>query len=399
VGWHAVWLGMLAIVGAVLATGGFTASERFAGLSAIGALVLLYLVVGARLVGGSRDLPAALYLVGVVAAMLVVQSVAGLDLLAPVLFALFPQLWTLLSRTGAVLATIAVPLVLGAARSAQLGWEPAAVRGELVQAVAQVAVALLLGLWITGLVRESTGRAELIAELDAARGELASAEHARGVLAERERMAREIHDTLAQGFASVVVLAQAADAALDGVPGDGADLARQRLALMGTTARANLAEARAIVEAMRPAELEHDGEPGGGRLAAALVRVTRRFAAETGVATTVVGAERLPVLAPETEVVLLRAAQEGLSNVRQHYGASSATLRVTVDDGEVVLEVVDDGLGPGPQSVGPDASPGYGLTAMASRLREVGGRAQLAPGAAGVGSVLSVQVPMAREPS
>ena len=62
------------------------------------------------------------------------------------------------------------------------------------------------------IIDQSRERAQLIEQLQAARAELAAANHAQGVVAERERMAREIHDTLAQGFTSILMLAQAAAA-------------------------------------------------------------------------------------------------------------------------------------------------------------------------------------------
>jgi signal transduction histidine kinase len=400
-GWHAVWVGVLLVVAAVLALGVFTPGERAAGLAAVAGMLLAYLLLGARLVGRERDALAAGHLALVLAGLLVVQSVAGLPLVAPALFVLFPQLWTTFGRAAAVAATVAVPVVLGVGRCAEVGWEAAAVRSVAVESLAQSAVAVLLGLWITGMVRESTGRAELLDQLTAARADLAAAEHARGVLAERERVAREIHDTLAQGFTSVVTLAQAADAALETVlaagPSPGVQRARARLALMESTARANLAEARAIVEALRPADLEGADDAAGlpgHRLAAALDRVARRFTAETGVAAEVTGADRLPPLAPQSEVVLVRAAQEGLSNVRRHARATRVVLHLAAADGEVVLDVVDDGAGPGPAPAG---SGGYGLPAMASRLREVGGRVALGPGPHGRGSVLTVRVPLVGE--
>ena len=94
--------------------------------------------------------------------------------------------------------------------------------------------------------------------------------------------------------------------------------------------------------------------------------------------------------------MLLRAAQEGLSNVRRHAGASAVALAVEADADEVVLRVSDDGVGPGGAD---DGAGGYGLAAMASRLREVGGRVRLSPGEHGRGSVLVVRVPRRREVS
>src|SRR5699024_269426 len=104
---------------------------------------------------------------------------------------------------------------------------------------------------------------------------LAEAHHASGVLAERERLAGEIHDTLAQGFTSIVMVAQTAQAELRRGRDDAA---AERLASIEATARDNLEEARALVAAFAPAALSQ------GTLVDALERITERFAAETGVA-------------------------------------------------------------------------------------------------------------------
>ncbi|MEJ5913103.1 sensor histidine kinase [Pseudokineococcus sp. 1T1Z-3] len=403
IGWHLTWLGVLAVVGLVLALTALDDTGGPAALAAVVAMGAAYLLLGWRLVGGRyRDGLAVGYLAGVVVGLLLVQRAGGLQLVTPLLFALFPQLWTLLTRPLAALATAVVPLALGAARATEAGWAGPALVDVAVESVAQLAVALLLGLWITGMTAESASRAEMVQQLQAARADLAAAERARGVLAERERVAREIHDTLAQGFLSTVTLAQAARAALRR---DDVALVEERLALLETTARDNLAEARAIVEARRPADLaDAPGAPpddtGGARLPGALRRLAARTEDETGVPVDVVAAH-LPPLPPPVEVVLLRAAQEGLSNVRQHAAARHVVLQVearSVDGAadEVVLWVVDDGRGPGGSRAGSGAGGGYGLHAMASRLREVGGSVTLAPRETG-GSVLEVRAPLARE--
>lgn len=104
------------------------------------------------------------------------------------------------------------------------------------------------GNWTIRIIEQSQERAELIAELDASRHELSRLSSAHGALAERERLSREIHDTLAQGFTSLLMLVQAVEAELDhDVP-----QARRHLSLMAETARQNLAEARALVAGARP---------------------------------------------------------------------------------------------------------------------------------------------------
>jgi signal transduction histidine kinase len=232
------------------------------------------------------------------------------------------------------------------------------------------AVTLALGLFIamTQTIHEqSEERRRLIAQLEATRSELAESERRAGVLAERQRLAREIHDTLAQGFASIVTLYEAARVEVGSRP----EVALRRLEEVGRTARASLAEARRVVSALRPEPLEQ------ATLAGALDRLVREFGAETGIgARSTVGGE-LRQLEPEGEATLLRIAQEALANVRKHAGASEVALTLTYLDDATRLDVRDDGVGFEPMSAGRVRNGwqagGFGLTSMRERLESQGG--------------------------
>ena len=134
----------------------------------------------------------------------------------------------------------------------------------------------LFALWITRIIEQSHERRELIEQLEATRSELAAAEREGGRLAERQRLARDIHDTLAQGFVSIVLQLQAAEAELP----DGAEEARGHLERARRTARDNLAEARRLVWDLRPEAL------AAAPLGEALGRLTGRLAEETGMVAT-----------------------------------------------------------------------------------------------------------------
>ena len=114
-----------------------------------------------------------------------------------------------------------------------------------------VALALFVAM-MQAIHEQNEQRGRLLEQLEAARGELAAAERRAGVLAERERLAREIHDTLAQGFASIVTLSEAARAQARLSP----QAAMRRLEDAGQVARASLAEARRAIWALRPEALE-----------------------------------------------------------------------------------------------------------------------------------------------
>jgi signal transduction histidine kinase len=232
--------------------------------------------------------------------------------------------------------------------------------------------------WIMKVIEQSLERAALIEQLESARAELAAAHHQAGVLAERHRLAGEIHDTLAQGFTSIVTLLQAAEAGL----GPERDQARRHLGLALATARENLAEARSLVTTLTPAALNE------ATLADTIRRVTGTAAAQAGLRADVEvtgTARRLPT---GTEVVLLRVAQEALANVRKHAAAGNVEVRLCYAGTAVRLTVRDDGQGFDPART----SDGYGLRGMRERVRQVGGTVTITtrPGA---GTEVSAEVP------
>ena len=111
---------------------------------------------------------------------------------------------------------------------------------------------LFYGRWVSRIIAQSAERAEIIDQLEATRAELSAAQHEAGRMAERQRLSADIHDTLAQGFTSILMLIQAAQADLDGSH----PRAGKHLDLAARTARENLAEARALVADLAPAQLE-----------------------------------------------------------------------------------------------------------------------------------------------
>ncbi|MEV6484827.1 sensor histidine kinase [Streptomyces sp. NPDC051576] len=290
-------------------------------------------------------------------------------------FALVPPCFMVLRLRWALIAVtvINVAPVIGWA----LLWRPGAqdVFFNAVFAVVTLVFSVALGSWIIRIIDQSQERAELIAELDASRHEVSRLSSAHGALAERERMAREIHDTLAQGFTSLLMLVQAVEAELDDDPAQ----ARRHLALMDETARQNLAEARALVAGGTPADLAD----------ASLPDALRRLAARQDATLEVTGAVRALPAGPE--VVALRSCQEALANARKHAGSSVAvSLVLAYADETLTVSVRDDGCGFDPGAV----SGGYGLAGLRTRAAEVGGTA-LVHSAPGDGTTVTVRLPVA----
>ncbi|HWS35036.1 MAG TPA: sensor histidine kinase [Actinoplanes sp.] len=244
------------------------------------------------------------------------------------------------------------------------------------------AAILLCNLLIAGIMtfvairtdRESDSRIQRIDELAEANAKLAAAlqenaglhaqlvvqAHEAGVHKERQRMAGEIHDVLAQGLTGIVTQLEAAESH----PAD-----RDRhLTTAKRLARDSLTEARRSVQALRPQQLD------AARLPDALDDVIAGWADVHGVRAdlTVTGVAR-PML-PEIETTLLRTAQEALANVAKHAAAARVGLTLSYMEDVVTLDVRDDGAGfdpAAPREVTDEG--GFGLRAMRERLTRIAG--------------------------
>ena len=292
----------------------------------------------------------------------------------------FGMLWAFLPFGGAVAGNAALLLLIllrglvttGQPLSSLLGW-------PLLSAAYVLGWAVLLALWMRSVMQESQKRQRLIEELEAARQSLVQAERQAGVLEERQRLAREIHDTLAQDFTSIVMHLEAADATLPA----GAEPVRTHVSRAREAARAGLREARRLVLALRPELLE------GASLPEALRCVAARWAEETGVPAVVAITGEHTALHPEAEVTLLRAAQEALSNVRKHARAQRVDLTLSYMGDQVTLDVQDDGVGFDPAA----PSNGIGLTAMRERMAQLGGMVSV-ESTPGNGTTVAVAIPV-----
>ena len=203
---------------------------------------------------------------------------------------------------------------------------------------------------------------ETLAEKAGLQAQLLAQAREAGVGAERQRMAREIHDTLAQGLAGIITQLQAAQQTA-GQQGEW----RRHLDTAAALARDSLAEARRSVSAMRPQLLED------ARLPEALAEVAGRWSAISEVKTEVTTTGEARPLHPEIEVTLLRAAQEALANVGKHAEASRVALTLSYMEDVVTLDVRDDGRGFALADASPNGHGGFGLTAMRQRLGNVAG--------------------------
>jgi signal transduction histidine kinase len=373
IGWHATAYGLFAVMTAVVGLDSdVSRRERPVAFALVGALTIAYTLIGRSALGADDVRRSVAYLLPAWAIL------GALGTMVPdaflLLFVLAPQTWAMLPTTRWAAAWNAGGTAWLVGGQVAAG---APARGAVIFGVLNLSISLLLGYWISGIIEESGKRAGLIEQLERAQSELAASEHERGILTERQRLAHEIHDTLAQGFTSVLALAQAVEVSLDR---DQANV-RRGLSMLQATARDNLAEARALVGALTPPDLDN------ATVADAIGRVTSRFADETGVDVDFAALGVPRSLSPAAEVVLLRMAQESLANVRKHAKATSVVLRLRHEADAVVLEIRDDGRG-----FGPDAVPGHGLPGMRARVEQLGGEfsVESAPGA---GTTIRARVP------
>jgi signal transduction histidine kinase len=279
----------------------------------------------------------------------------------------FPLVWSVTPglRT-AIVANVALAAGVGTGYAISTG---APLEAFVVETLS-LGFSLVIGVWITRIATLSEQRRALAEQLQTAQHAVAALSRDAGVAAERERLALELHDTIAQSLTGIVMLAERARRRH---PDDAT------LAVLEDTAREALSETRGLVAAGAPVPLD-------GGLSAAVATLAARFTRETGVLVDATVHAEVP---RELEVVLLRCAQEALANVRKHAAAGRVVLRVTVADDTVLLTVADDGVGLGAD---PTAH-GFGIAGMRDRLRLVGGSLELTDEPPS-GARLSVRIPL-----
>jgi len=241
------------------------------------------------------------------------------------------------------------------------------------------------------LLRDGAERERLVASLTRAQHEmaelqeeLAHAQRHSGVIAERTRLSRDIHDTVAQSLSSIRLLAHA-ETARDHEPET-----HRAFSQLETLATDSLADVRRIVAALAPAELEN------GALSSALRRMLDRAHAETGLQVDLQVDESLPQLPTEVEVALLRTAQSAIANVRLHSGATRMVLSLIDAEDSVRLDLIDDGSGfdvAAWERRDEATGSSYGLRFMRSRLRELGGGLDI-ESTPGEGTAISAHLPI-----
>jgi len=224
---------------------------------------------------------------------------------------------------------------------------------------------------------------QIMAENTGLQAQLLTQAREAGAGDERQRMAREIHDTLAQGLTGIITQLEAAQQTAS-------DPERERrIDNAKRLARDSLAEARRSVQALRPQALEDS------KLPEALADEVTRWTATSGVPAEVRTTGDPRPLHPEVEVTLLRVAQEALANVAKHAAASRAWVTLSYMEDVVTLDVRDDGRGFAPRGAGNEQSQtdgGFGLIAMRQRVNRLAGQLEI-ESEPGAGTAVSASLP------
>ncbi|SEG88506.1 Signal transduction histidine kinase [Saccharopolyspora kobensis] len=269
----------------------------------------------------------------------------------------------------------AVVLLTGTVIFAQLRLAP---RFEVIDVLVPLAVAAMATAVFLQIRHEGERRQQLIDQLVRTRGELAEAQREAGISWERERLAREIHDTIAQGLSSIRMLLQAAER-----EGDRSEHVRRA----GAVAEDSLAEARRFVRGLAPAALTRQS------LADALRELVARTAAETGIEVRFEAVGEPLATSEDVDAALLRVAQGALANVREHSGARKAGVTLSYLADAVALDVRDDGTGFDTDAPRSGADRGYGLRGMRARVAQLGGELVVESGP-GEGTAIAATFPV-----
>ncbi len=286
----------------------------------------------------------------------------------PIMFSRLPIRWSIISVSIVTLGLLLVTITV-------LNPSEETLPTLILTAGLVLISAIAIALFINSLVKQSQDRQRLVEELSQTRASLLKIEREAGVLGERQRMAREIHDTLAQDFINVIMHLTAAKLK---------DASAQQVHIQQAeqTAREGLDEARRIVWALRPEQLEHFS------LAESLEQLAARFSVENpvSISTSITGTPR--PLGPEKEAGLLRVAQEALNNIKKHARARSVNMTLSYMSDLIALDVVDDGIG---FDSGVEQR-GFGLKSMRERVDELSGTLTIESGN-NKGTAIAISLP------
>lgn len=266
--------------------------------------------------------------------------------------------------------------------------------GYLIGPTLGALLAIVISFTYRALRADAARQYQLAQQLRAVQAELVQQQYSAGKLEERERLAREIHDTLAQGLSSIVLVSRAASSLQEGK----ADAAAAQVRVIQDSAAANLAEARRFIRDLSSPALDDSLVSALRALAASTETAQKAAGKPLTCAFILEGKEETANALPEAvSAALMRVAQGALANVAAHAEASRAALTLSIWPGEVTLDIFDNGRGftPTPLAAGPlsETGTGYGLTSLSERVVHLDGSLDV-ESTPGEGTVLTARIPL-----
>lgn len=242
-----------------------------------------------------------------------------------------------------------------------------------------LAITTIIGAFISSIIKQSTDRQRLIDELTRSRADLMRVEREAGRLHERQRLARDIHDTLAQHFTSIIMhLAAAKHSNFETV--------QTQAQQAEGAAREGLDEIRRIVWDMQPEQIEK------ASLIEAVEELAARWSAENGVQVKMNMTGTPRPLASSAETALLRIVQEAMHNINKHAQAKNVNITFSFMEDIFVMDIADDGQGFVPSKI----RNGFGMKTMRDRAEELSGTLTI-ESEQGMGTAIAVSIPVSEE--
>lgn len=240
-------------------------------------------------------------------------------------------------------------------------------------------ISTIIGAFISSILIQSTNRQRLIDELTRSRADLMRVEREAGRLTERQRIARDIHDTLAQHFTSIIMHLAAAKHS-------NPEAVQSEVQQAEESAREGLDEIRRIVWDMQPEQFEK------ASLIDAIEELAARWSAENNIQVKMKVTGNPRSLTPSTETALLRITQEAMQNINKHAQAKNVNITFSFMEDIFVMDIADDGLGFDPSKI----KNGFGMKTMRDRAEELNGTLTI-ESERGTGTAIAVSIPVSEE--
>lgn len=240
-------------------------------------------------------------------------------------------------------------------------------------------ISILIGAFITSIIRQSTDRQHLIDELTRSRANLMKVEREAGQLTERQRIARDIHDSLAQHFTSIIMH-------LSATKHSKPESVQSAVQQAENAAREGLNEIRRIVWDMQPEQFEK------ASLVEAVEELAARWSTENNIQVKMKVTGNPRPLTSSAETALLRISQEAMHNIKKHAQAKNVNITFSFMEDIFVMDIADDGLGFEPSKI----KNGFGMKTMRDRAEELSGTLTI-ESEQGTGTAIAVSIPISEE--